>query len=142
MILSASGMLSGGRVLHHLRRLLPDPRHMVVLVGYQAAGTRGRALQQGAATLSIHKQDVPVRAEIVDLGNLSGHADRDELQAWFASVTKPPRAVYVTHGEPHAAAALATQLHAARGWAAHVPRLGETVELSADIGAAHTGGDG
>lgn len=134
MILSSSGMLSGGRVLHHLRRLLPDPRHMVALVGFQAAGTRGRALQEGAPTISIHKEEIPVRAEIVDLGNLSGHADREELQHWFASVTKTPRAVYITHGEPHAAAALAAQLHAQRGWAAHVPRLGETVDLVAEPG--------
>ena len=80
LILSSSGMLSGGRVLHHLKRILPDPRHMIALVGYQAAGTRGRALQQGAKTLRIHGEDVPVRATAVDLGHLSGHADRDELQ--------------------------------------------------------------
>jgi metallo-beta-lactamase family protein len=134
MILSASGMLSGGRVLHHLRRLLPDARHMIALVGYQAAGTRGRALQAGAAVISIHKQEVPVRAEIVDLGNLSGHADRDELQRWFASVSRPPRAVFVTHGEPPAADALAAQLRATRGWRVHVPRLGEAFDLEAAPG--------
>lgn len=129
LLLSSSGMLSGGRVLHHLARLLPDPRHMIALVGYQAAGTRGRALQEGAKSLWIHKREVPVAAEIVDLGHLSGHADREELGRWLRDVGRAPREVFVTHGEPQAAAAFAAELGRTRGWKAHAPGLGERVEL-------------
>lgn len=129
LLLSSSGMLAGGRVLHHLAWLLPDPNHMLALVGYQAAGTRGRALQDGARTLRVHSQDIPVRAEVVDLGHLSGHADQDELQRWLAPVSAPPRQVFVTHGEPQAAAALVSTLRTTRGWNATAPQLGDRVEL-------------
>jgi metallo-beta-lactamase family protein len=129
MIISSSGMLTGGRVLHHLLRLLPDPRQMIALVGYQAVGTRGRMLQEKAPTIPIHQQQVPVRAEIVDLGHLSGHADRDELQRWLRNVQRAPRHVFVTHGEPPAAAALAATLHAARGWDVVAPQLGQGFDL-------------
>lgn len=129
LLLSSSGMLAGGRVLHHLTWILPDPNQLVALVGYQAAGTRGRALQDGAPALRIHGQDVPVRAEVVDLGHLSGHADQDELQRWLAPVQVPPGRVFVTHGEPQAAAALVSTLRQTRGWNASAPQLGERVEL-------------
>ncbi len=129
LLLSSSGMLSGGRVLHHLARLAPDPRAMIALVGYQAAGTRGRALQEGAGSLWIHKREVPVRAELVDLGHLSGHADQAELQKWVAPVQKPPRRVFVVHGEPAAATALADKLRTTHGWEVTIPALGDTVEL-------------
>jgi metallo-beta-lactamase family protein len=128
VVLSSSGMLSGGRVLHHLRRVLPDPRHMVALVGYQAAGTRGRALEDGARSLRIHGDDVPVRATVVDLGHLSGHADRDELLRWMSGARTPPRRVFVTHGEPQASAALAAAL-SERGLEARAAQLGQRVEL-------------
>jgi metallo-beta-lactamase family protein len=128
VVLSSSGMLAGGRVLHHLHRILPDPRHMIALVGFQAAGTRGRALQSGAPTLRMHGEDVPVRATVVDLGHLSGHADRDELLRWVAGAKQPPRRVFVTHGEPEAAGALAAAL-AARGMEAMAAELGQRVEL-------------
>jgi len=129
MIISSSGMLAGGRVLHHLKRLLPDPRHLVALVGYQAAGTRGRALLGGARSLRVHGEDVPVRAEVLDLGNLSGHADRDELMRWLGGVGAGPRQLFVTHGEPPAAAALATAVREQHGWNVFVPQLGERVPL-------------
>jgi metallo-beta-lactamase family protein len=129
LLLSSSGMLTGGRVLHHLARLAPDPRQMIALVGYQAAGTRGRALQEGARSVWIHKQEIPVRAEVVDLGHLSGHADRAELQRWLGPVRKAPRRVFVVHGEPASAAALATLLHDTQGWDAQTPSLGQSMEL-------------
>jgi metallo-beta-lactamase family protein len=129
LLLSSSGMLAGGRILHHLARLLPEERHLIALVGYQAAGTRGRALQDGAHTLRIHGRDVPVRAETVDLGHLSGHADQDELLRWLASTRRAPRRTFVTHGEPEAAAALAATLRERRGWETVVPALGQQVEL-------------
>jgi metallo-beta-lactamase family protein len=128
LILSSSGMLAGGRVLHHLKRILPDPRHMIALVGYQAAGTRGRALQEGAATLRIHREDVPVRARVVDLGHLSGHADRAELERWLAGARRPPQRTFATHGEPQAAAALVASLRA-RGWPADVAELWQRIEI-------------
>jgi metallo-beta-lactamase family protein len=129
MILSSSGMLAGGRVLHHLRRILPDPRQMIALVGFQAVGTRGRMLQEGAKTIPIHREQVPVRSEVVDLGHLSGHADRDELLRWLKDVERPPEHVFVTHGEPQAASALVEALDKARGWKAAAPQLGQRFEL-------------
>lgn len=129
LLLSSSGMLAGGRVLHHLARLAPDPRQMIALVGYQAAGTRGRALREGAPSVWIHKRELPVRAEVVDLGHLSGHADRDELQRWLEPMGRPPRRTFVVHGELPAATALAATLHEKRGWETHVPELGQSFEL-------------
>lgn len=129
LLISSSGMLTGGRVLHHLARLLPQPRHMIALVGYQAVGTRGRALQEGAKHLRVHREEIPVRAEVVDLGHLSGHADRSELQRWLKDVGRAPQQVFVTHGEPAAAAALVDLLHTSRGWNAMAPALGQSVRL-------------
>jgi metallo-beta-lactamase family protein len=110
VILSSSGMLAGGRVLHHLRRLLPEPQNVVVLVGYQAEGTRGRTLLQGAKFLRMHGQDVPVRAEIAEVPGLSGHADQDELVRWLRGLPAPPKRTFVVHGEPVASATLAQRL--------------------------------
>ncbi len=129
VIISASGMATGGRVVHHLKALLPDPRHTVLFAGFQAPGTRGEALVSGAEEVRIHGQDVVVRAEIVNLHNVSAHADRDELIAWLASGRLAPRRVFVVHGEPAAADALRQRLHARFGWNARVPHYRETVEL-------------
>lgn len=129
LLISSSGMLTGGRILHHLRRLLPDPSCTLALVGYQAVGTRGRALQQGATSLKIHGEFVPVRARIADLGSMSGHADRSELLRWLADLKTPPRHVFVTHGEEHAAKALAETLTQERRWETHVPELGQSYAL-------------
>ncbi len=129
LLLSSSGMLTGGRVLHHLEWVAPDPRHMIALVGYQAVGTRGRALQEGAPTVRLYGQEIPVRAEVVDLGHLSGHADRDELVRWLHDVEPAPRQVFVTHGEPGAAAALTDTLHTKRGWNVIAPAYRQRIEL-------------
>ncbi|MFQ5700711.1 MAG: MBL fold metallo-hydrolase RNA specificity domain-containing protein [Acidobacteriota bacterium] len=129
ILISSSGMLTGGRILHHLKRLLPDPRNAVVLVGYQAAGTRGRALQEGAPTIRIHGQDVPARAAVEDLCGFSGHADKDEMMRWLDRDDLAPRQVFVVHGEPEASAALAARIEREKGWAARMPRLGEIVRL-------------
>ncbi|MDO9158638.1 MAG: MBL fold metallo-hydrolase, partial [Burkholderiaceae bacterium] len=99
VILSASGMATGGRVLHHLARELSDHRNMVVLTGYQAPGTRGATLAQGASHLRIHGQDVPVRAELVKLQSASAHADGDQLLAWLAKLPQAPDNVFVVHGD-------------------------------------------
>lgn len=110
IILSSSGMLAGGRVLHHLRRLLPEPQHMVVLAGFQAAGTRGRTLRDGARFLRMHGQDVAVRAQVAEIPGMSGHADADELVRWLRGMPVPPQRTYVVHGEPAAATAFAQRV--------------------------------
>lgn len=125
IVISASGMATGGRVLHHLRRFVPDPRNAVLLVGYQSAGTRGRALADGADELKIHGQYVPVKARVVQLQGLSAHADYRELLDWLAASELAPRRVFVTHGEPGAADALRRRLVDELGWNATVPSLGD-----------------
>jgi metallo-beta-lactamase family protein len=107
VIISASGMATGGRVLHHLKLRLPDPRTTVLLVGFQAAGTRGRSLQEGAKALRIQGAEVDVRARVETLDGLSAHADQAELLDWLGRFQHPPRRVHLVHGEPEGAAALA-----------------------------------
>jgi len=127
IIISASGMATGGRVLHHLRHQLPDQRNTVLLVGYQAFGTRGRSLLEGARALKIFGQYVPVRAEVADLQGFSVHADADEILAWLASMSGEPSLCLVTHGEPHASKALCDRIGSELGWPAVVPRQGERI---------------
>lgn len=129
IIISASGMASGGRVLHHLKAMLPDPRHSVLLVGYQAVGTRGRDLADGATQVKIHGEYIPVRAEVVDVEGFSVHADADELLGWLGSAPTQPQVVYVVHGEPSASAELARRIGAELGWLAVVARDGERVRV-------------
>ena len=136
IIISASGMLAGGRVLHHLCRRLPDPRNLLVLVGYQAAGTRGRALLEGAKTLRIHGQEVAVKARFLPIHGLSGHADADGLVRWMRSGPSRPATAFVTHGEPPAATALAKRIETEVGARAVIPRLGQTFDLAAARGPA------
>lgn len=131
IILSASGMLTGGRILHHLVAYGPDPRNAIVLTGYQAGGTRGAALQDGATSLRIFGADVPIGAEVVSIGTLSAHADADELLAWMGAVTVPPEMVYVTHGEPAASDALRARIKQQLHWNARVPEYLESVSLGA-----------
>jgi metallo-beta-lactamase family protein len=122
-------MATGGRILHHLSLRLSDPRTTVLLVGFQAAGTRGRALQDGARDVRIFGQDVPVRAAVERLDALSAHADRAELLRWLEGFTRPPSQTYLVHGEPAATAALAAAIEARYGWAVRAAADGETVEL-------------
>ena len=128
IIISASGMATGGRVLHHLARLLPDHRNSVVLCGFQAAGTRGRSLSDGAKTVKMLGRYVPVRATIMTLRSLSVHADADGLVSWVEELPERPRTVFVVHGEPDAGEQLAARL-ADRGFTAVVPRQFERVRL-------------
>ncbi len=129
IILSASGMVSGGRVVHHLIRRLPDPHNLVMLVGYQAEGTPGRALLDGARFLRLHGEEVAVRAEIVDLPQFSAHADRTEIERWLGNFQAPPRQVYLVHGEPEGAAALEKTLRAKFGWPVEIAQYRQTVNL-------------
>jgi metallo-beta-lactamase family protein len=129
IIISASGMATGGRVLHHLRRFLPDPINTVLLVGYQSTGTRGRSLLDGVDELKIHGQYVRVRAKIARMDALSAHADFVELIDWLRASKVAPRNVFVTHGEPAAADAMRRRLRDSLDWSAHVPALGESFLL-------------
>jgi metallo-beta-lactamase family protein len=129
ILISASGMAEGGRVLHHLRQRLPDPRNAVVLVGHQAPGTRGQALQEGARQVKIHGEYVPVAAEVVTVSSFSVHADRDELVTWLGAAPRRPGVTYVVHGEPSAAMALRDEVSGKLGWHVVVPRHGERVVL-------------
>jgi metallo-beta-lactamase family protein len=130
VIISASGMATGGRVLHHLKAYAPDPRNTVLLAGYQAAGTRGEALTSGARELKIHGQWVPVRAEVANLPMLSAHADADEILRWLGGFARPPRRTFIVHGEAHASAALKARIEDELGWACAVPAQDEAHVLS------------
>ena len=129
VVISASGMATGGRVVHHLAHQLGDPRNCVVLTGYQAVGTRGRDLAEGAREVKMHGRYVPVRAEVVVDPEFSVHADADEVLEWLARCPSPPRAVYAVHGEPQASRVLADRIADELGWLAVVPRFGERVRL-------------
>ncbi|GAA0808173.1 MBL fold metallo-hydrolase RNA specificity domain-containing protein [Spirilliplanes yamanashiensis] len=127
ILLSASGMATGGRVVHHLAALAPDPRNLILLPGYQVAGTRGRSLRDGARALKMYGGYVPVRAEVVGVGDMSAHADADGLVAWLKGAPAAPRTCYVVHGEPAASAALAARIDRELGWCAVTPRDAERV---------------
>lgn len=131
IIISASGMVSGGRVLHHMVQRLPDAKNAVILAGFQAEGTRGRALQEGAKTLNIFGQAVPVCAEIVEMGQFSAHAGKSELLRWLSGFPSPPKQTYLTHGEPAAAQGLEGAIQQKLGWKAAVARYLDTVPLGA-----------
>jgi len=129
IIVSASGMATGGRVLHHLRAYAPDARNTILFAGYQAAGTRGASLVGGAKAVKIFGEYVPVRAEVANLDMLSAHADRGQLLDWLASLPRAPRQVFVTHGEPVAADALRLAIEERFGWPCTVPEYRSAVEL-------------
>jgi metallo-beta-lactamase family protein len=129
IIISASGMVSGGRVLHHLVQRLPDAKNAVILAGFQAEGTRGRALQEGAKTLNLYGSAVPVCAEIVEMGQFSAHAGKSELLRWLTALPTPPKQTYLTHGEPAAAQALQAAIQQKFGWKATVARYLDTVPV-------------
>ncbi|HUY19231.1 MAG TPA: MBL fold metallo-hydrolase [Candidatus Binataceae bacterium] len=129
IIISASGMATGGRVLHHLAHRLPDERNTVMLVGYQAEGTRGRLLLEGASAVKMLGRHIPVRAEIVNIPAFSVHADRSEIISWLKSAAAVPEVVYVVHGDPAAAEALRATIVRELRWNAVVPRYLERVRL-------------
>jgi metallo-beta-lactamase family protein len=130
IIVSASGMVSGGRVLHHLAQRLPDSRNAVILAGFQAQGTRGRALQEGAKTLRLFGQDVAVNAGIVTMGQFSAHAGKSELLRWLTGLTGPPAQTYLVHGEPAAAQSLQAAIQEKFHWKVAAARYLDTVELA------------
>jgi metallo-beta-lactamase family protein len=123
-------MLSGGRILHHCRVRLPHAENTLLITGYQAEGTMGRSLLEGAKVVRIHKQPVPVLAEVTELRGLSGHADAREIVRWLGAVNRPPRRIFLTHGEEEAAVAMAAHISRERGFTTHVPEPDETVDLT------------
>ena len=129
IIISASGMVTGGRVLHHLIQRLPDARNAVILGGFQAQGTRGRALQEGAKTIRIFGQEIPVNAEVVELGQFSAHAGKSELLRWLTGLPAPPKQTYLTHGEPSAAQSLQSAIQEKFKWKVSVARYLDSVDL-------------
>jgi len=129
IIIAGSGMATGGRVVHHLRTLLPDPRNTVLLAGFQAPGTRGEALRAHAESVKIFGEYVPVKAEIKELHSMSAHADYVELIEWLKSVKTPPKRIFLTHGEVTAADAFRTHLDQVFGWDAEIPEYKETARL-------------
>ena len=129
IILSASGMATGGRVLHHLKYRLPDPRNTILFVGYQVHGTRGQLLRDGAREIKIHGEIVPVRAQIRSIDVFSGHADSTEIMRWLRMFKQPPKMTFVVHGEDDAREALAEEIHRALGWKTHIPDYLETCNL-------------
>ncbi len=130
IIVAASGMMNGGRILHHALRLLPDENATVVFVGYQAAGTTGRRVADGEKQVKILGQWVPVRCKLEKIGGFSAHADWKEVVRWLEGMPSPPKKVFVTHGEPDAAEAMAGRIRERFGWAVEVPQYGEKFELS------------
>jgi metallo-beta-lactamase family protein len=130
ILISASGMATGGRVLHHIKAFAPDSRNTILFVGFQAGGTRGAAMVNGAESVKIHGEYVPVRAEIVLLENLSAHADCAEMMEWLNHFDVPPRKTFITHGEPNAADALRHRIEERLGWRCRVPEYKEQATLA------------
>jgi metallo-beta-lactamase family protein len=130
IIISSSGMATGGRVLHHLRAALPDERHTVLFVGYQAAGTRGRRLVDGDKDVKIHGEIVPVRARVVRIDSMSAHADAGEILRWLGGFERPPAMTFLVHGEPRAMDALGRTIHERLGWPTTMPEHMQSVDLT------------
>ena len=134
IIIASSGMLTGGRVVHHLQRLVQDPRNLIALVGYQAAGTRGRSLLTGAQTIRMYGENVPVRARVVSIEGLSAHADRDELLRWVGTAPRPPETIFLTHGEPEASKALGRAVKEKFAVEPYIPGMGQEYDLGYLLG--------
>lgn len=130
IIIAGSGMATGGRVVHHLKSFAPDARNTVLFTGFQAGGTRGATMMEGASSIKIHGEYVPLRAEVAMLDNFSGHADANELVAWLRACGKAPRNIFITHGEPVAADALRHRIEEELHWPCQVPDYLERVSLA------------
>lgn len=129
VIISASGMVNGGRIMHHLKWRLPDARNALLFVGYQAEGTKGRLLLEGAKRIRIHGEEFPVRARVFQAHAFSAHADRDEILRWLSGFSRPPRRVFVVHGEPKSSQALQEHIRERLGWDVSAPKTGDAYEI-------------
>lgn len=130
VIISASGMATGGRVLHHIKHFAPDPKNTILFAGFQAGGTRGAAMMAGAKSIKMYGEYVPVRAQVHNLDMLSAHADADEILRWLHGFKTPPRMTFITHGEPAASDALRHRIEEELGWPCMTPDQGQRVELA------------
>src|SRR5262249_28027849 len=129
VIVSSSGMVTGGRVLHHLMQRLPDPRNQVIFIGFQSPGTRGAIIKSGAKSVRIFSQEVPIRGQEAALERSSGQADTEELLCWLRSFKKQPQTTFLVHGEPEAASQLQQTISTQLGWKVNVARWMERVAL-------------
>lgn len=129
IIISASGMATGGRVLHHMKNLMGDPRNTILFAGYQAEGTRGAKMVNGVKEIKFHGYNYPVRSHVDNLDTLSAHADYEEILEWLSHFTKPPRKTFITHGEPRASDALKTKIEERYGWEVITPNYLDTYEM-------------
>jgi metallo-beta-lactamase family protein len=129
IIISSSGMLTGGRVLHHAMRVLPNENATIIFVGYQAAGTTGRRILDGEREVRIMKEQIPVRCRVEKVEGFSAHADWKAVLRWLEGLRTTPKTVFTTHGEPEAARAMAQHIRERFGWKVHVPDYQETYEL-------------
>jgi len=132
IIISASGMATGGRVLHHLKHFISDHRNTVLFAGYQAPGTRGAAMLDGAETVKIHGRHLPVRAEVLNLDMLSAHADANGILAWLKTFAAPPRCTFINHGNAAASNALALRIRDELGWKCQVPNHMDKITLGGE----------
>lgn len=130
IVISAAGMLTGGRILHHLKHRLPIKENAVLFVGYQAEGTKGRLLQQGIADIRIHHKTIPVEAEILTMEELSAHADADDTIEWLKHLRKPPECIFLNHGEPDALTAIASRIRQELGFKVVIPEPNKEIKLS------------
>ena len=129
IVISSSGMATGGRVLHHLRKRLRHPENTILFIGYQAAGTRGRSILEGAKSVRIHGNDVPIKAHVESISGFSGHADYNEILAWLMGFNRPPEKTFIVHGEPESSASLADKIRDRFGWDVVIPSLGDSFDL-------------
>jgi metallo-beta-lactamase family protein len=129
VIIAASGMATGGRVLHHLKAFASDRRNTILFSGYQAGGTRGATMLAGADAIKIHGEYVPLRAQVAQISNLSAHADSNEIMAWLSHFTAPPKRTFITHGEPDGADALRKRIEGELKWQCRVPEYRESLLL-------------
>ncbi|MFI5105162.1 MAG: MBL fold metallo-hydrolase RNA specificity domain-containing protein, partial [Terriglobales bacterium] len=129
IIVSSSGMVTGGRILHHLMHRLPDPKHLVIFIGFQAPGTRGAIIKSGAKSVRIFSQEVPIRARVAALEEFSDHADTEELLRWLKTFKKKPRTTFLVHGESEAASQLREAIISQLGWQVNIAQWLEKVPL-------------
>ena len=129
IIISASGMATGGRILHHLADRLPEKENTILLIGYQAEGTRGRSILEGKPSVKIHGREIPVRARIENISGFSAHGDYEEILAWLTAFNKAPKATFLVHGEPEATAAMAEKIKSQLNWNVVIPELGQKYKL-------------
>jgi metallo-beta-lactamase family protein len=130
IILSASGMATGGRVLHHLKVFAPDPKNTLLFAGFQAAATRGADMVAGAKFIKIHGESIKVEAEVININTLSAHADQSEMLDWLSHFKSPPRQTFITHGEPEAAKAMKVAIESRFHWRCRIPKYLDSFDLA------------